>query len=222
MVPNYHCNAGAPTASGKQSETADTRPHASRVMAPTFRCVSYPSEAASMLWMRGQPHGELQRLYKVERVEGDPCNLSTRKCPKLRSQRPPRRSEGSEDRAFCRGDVPGRWLEKRRMRVHVVRPPSLQPQILIQNPLLKLSRWRPSSLMWPPPGRQTGLRSLKPNPQQPLSRFLGGTKRKQPRVSKSRPYDHNARTGGSHPKLKLPTQEISYFFDRLPSKDVRS
>jgi hypothetical protein len=55
---------------------------------PPLRWVLNPAGAASVLWLRGLPHSELQGLYKVERSEGGPCKASARVCPKERCHEP--------------------------------------------------------------------------------------------------------------------------------------
>ena len=57
-----HCNASAASATDTCSLTADKLPGASRVDFPPLRWLLYPAGTASVLWLRGKPHGKLPGL----------------------------------------------------------------------------------------------------------------------------------------------------------------
>jgi hypothetical protein len=75
-LPSARCNANALSASAKRSVTSDTRHGASLVVDPTSPLGALPAGTASVLWLRWQPHRELQGLSRVERGEGSPCKAS--------------------------------------------------------------------------------------------------------------------------------------------------
>jgi len=83
------------------------------------------------------------------------------------------------------------------------RPPQLHPPTYILNPLLSRSRRLLNSLQWPPPGRGPGLKSLSPNPQQPLNGLLGNLRR-LPRVSNPQQPKLHSQTWWSPPKIPPP------------------
>jgi hypothetical protein len=83
-----HCKASAVTASDTRIVTAGSLPFASRVEPPLLRWVLYRATAPSVVWLRGNAHGELPGLYQVERGEGSFCKASGRACPKERHHRP--------------------------------------------------------------------------------------------------------------------------------------
>jgi len=96
-------------------------------------------------------------------------------------------------------------------RGRVVKATTITPP-LIQIPLLSRSRRCLSSLKWLPPGRRPGLRSLSPNPQQPLNRLQRSRKRKQPQVSNPRPPNPQPPTWWSPNKVPPPHSRKSLFF----------
>ena len=60
--PKAQCNASAASASETRSITAIRAPACRMWWLPPLRWVLYPARAASVLWLRGQPLGELQGL----------------------------------------------------------------------------------------------------------------------------------------------------------------
>jgi hypothetical protein len=101
---------------------------------PNFRWVLNPAGAAIVLWLRGQPHSELQGVYQVERSEGGPCKASATVCPKKRHHETLLKPSGP-------GHRPSRRIWARAGSTSsegaLSRPPTHHNQII--NPLLSLS-----------------------------------------------------------------------------------
>ena len=95
-------------------------------------------------------------------------------------------------------------MEPRRSRSVPLRPPPLQTQIQI--PLLSWSRWYPSILMWPPPGRRPSQKSLSPNPQQSINRLPVSPRRNSGDCQNHGCQAHNTKPGGIHSIFHIPTR----------------
>ena len=106
LLQRGHCKAGATSTSATRSETADCAPVCRTWRIPPLWWEVYPDGATPVLRLRWQPHGELPRLYLVERGEDGPCKANARGCPKERRHGPLRRSESSASPALCRADGP--------------------------------------------------------------------------------------------------------------------
>jgi len=144
---------------------------------PPVRWVLNPAGAATVLRLWGQPHSELPWLCEVERGKGGACKAGTTASPQECSHRLPCRPESSAGRALCRA-VSSRWGIEPRCSRGACCQGYFHQSAPNPNPPPNRSRRCPCSLKWPLPRRRPGLRSLSPNPQQPLNRLQGSQKRK--------------------------------------------
>ena len=176
------CNARVASASDTRSETAVTRLGGSRVVTPTCPVGALPRGTSPSAGAVGVTTQELPWLCEVEGGKEGACKAGTTASPRNAARGHSAALNAQQGGASAEQLALGEgWSHVVRGGVLPTLLPPLSPVIKI--PLLNRSRRCPGSLNCPSPGTRPGLRSLSPNPQQPLNRLQGSKKRKKPRVT---------------------------------------
>jgi hypothetical protein len=167
---------------------------------PTLQLVLNPVGAAAIMWLRGQPHSSLQRLYHVGRREGGPCKANASGCPKSvatsNSAAPTaKRARLSAEQTYI-GDG---WNHVVRWGRVVKATTTPQPNPKHSQPFTEVNSQPKVTTMRKTAGPK------KPTPKSTAATKLplGRQSRKQPPVSKSRPPNPQPHTSWSSPILPL-------------------